>query len=419
MIISSVQAEKPHDPPDGKAAPEANDSQLNMIEVLPFRSYEPRRVSKLGFKQFASSVEGGFQSISSSLSSFGSSLKGQMTRSDSYESQLPDILKSPQCPLASLSPDLLETPGREWESDLMVEDYILDVCDSQHIPYAEVRQLELAEEQDPFADAWEPRSHRSDSHENGSHGQVANVDQNEVNILQIPRSVTVPVKDMHRTSKASLLYHDSGRVPSPPQALVHQPRSWESDNTTSSEDPLISGNSREGRIKSTGLPDQDYFSFQPLPPGSLNALHCSGTRPIVISSSHKRIPISTWVFRSMRQPSKSRRKPRKVDGQENQFDHRDEEPTGLYRYPSTSTTCTKFTVASASSGSSAASLYLCHRCSLSGGGTTWSKKSASSKCGGHCKACGFPFPMSRSPPSRRSESSSASNQSEDSLSRFL
>ncbi|KAJ3145553.1 hypothetical protein HDU89_007050 [Geranomyces variabilis] len=349
---------------------------IDMMEVPAFRSYQPRRSSKIGFRSLASSVETRFHSFGSSLSSLGTNIKGRMRTSDyGSPSHIPDILKTPQNPLPSLC---LDPPLIKWESeDLLVEDYILDVCRTPThdrvsiIPktvFAPAAESQSKEEQNPFADTWAipettpPLScgwHESDVHSQLLSNAVKRQPSDDASLGSPGTNVCWP-----GSSISSLLYAEC----QPSLAMDAKPRP--EMHATVLPTSTIAG------------PPWDCLPADPPPQPMGNGREGPVARPKLAARS----------------PS---------------YPPDDSHDTRLHRHASASTTRTA--VSGASSGSSAASMYLCAMCGIGGGGGARRHGRLSGVGAGRsCGACEAPIL-----PADLDGTASVSAGSEGSLSRFL
>ncbi|KAJ3132592.1 hypothetical protein HDU90_006804 [Geranomyces variabilis] len=335
---------------------------IDMMEVPAFRSYQPRRSSKIGFRSLASSVETRFHSFGSSLSSLGTNIKGRMRTSDyGSPSHIPDILKTPQNPLPSLC---LDPPLIKWESeDLLVEDYILDICRTPThdrvsiIPkavFAPAAESHSKEEQNPFADTWAipetpPLScgwHESDVHSRLLSNAVKRQPSNDASLGSHSTNVRGP-----GSSISSLLYAEGppslamDAKPRPemhatvlPTSTIAGPR-WDCLPADPLPQPMANG--REGRM---------------LPARPIRAASAVLTVRPCFPNTWAELPLP--VALAVARPKLAARSP--------SYPPDDSHDTRLHRHASASTTRTA--VSGASSGSSAASMYLCAMCGIGGGG---------------------------------------------------
>ncbi|KAJ3158688.1 hypothetical protein HDU86_002653 [Geranomyces michiganensis] len=378
------------------------------MEVPAFRSYQPRRSSKMGLKSLASSVETGFQSFGSSLSSLGTNIKGRMRNSQyGSPSNLPEILTTPHSPLPSLS---LDPPLMKWESeDLLIKDYIFDVrrMPTQErasiipsVVFAPAVETASTDEQNPFADAFAiqdtPRSppdlHDRDIQDLSAYKYLNLRQSDDASVGPRPTKACWP-----GISTSSMLYGDvpyglpvdrklklPTNVSVPPTgAIGKQLLSW----MPADPPPQPIGNGREGRI----LP-------------ALPIRTASARLPVQHAHNKWNVPhfppaaVPTRPKFAARSPS---------------YPPDDSHDTRLHRNASASTARTA--LSGASSGSSAASMYLCAMCSIRGGGGARRHGRLGGFGGGRsCGACGAPIVQSDS-----DGNESVSAESESSLSRFL
>ncbi|TPX64123.1 hypothetical protein SpCBS45565_g06119 [Spizellomyces sp. 'palustris'] len=318
-----------------------------MVETIPTKTSKSTLFGKVDFRSVASSVETGLHTMSSSISSIGSSWRGRMKLAET--STLPDILRTPQSPLAFLSPHSLDLETGQIEPDLVVQDYILCLSRSSCDDTAPI--------ENPFADVQEINSdvtiYRPLTQVNKQDSALAIVNDLEPNggsgtLLQTARLGQTPSPRGEGGKLGDSRKRLSPSPKSPPPAILFIKngdakgvlRDCESRIRVCGPGPMAAPTREErgqiGRCRSMSIHQRPF--------------------PIVstIEGDRYRLGIPGY-YTSLARGTAT-----------------------LNRYPSNSSTCTKATTATGGSGSSAASRYLCRQCLsvLADGCTT-----------GTCKAC--------------------------------
>ncbi|KND04136.1 uncharacterized protein SPPG_01572 [Spizellomyces punctatus DAOM BR117] len=339
-----------------------------MVETIPTKTSKSTLFGKMDFRSVASSVETGLHTMSSSISSIGSSWRGRMKLAETPT--LPDILRTPQSPLAFLSPHSLDLENGQVEPDLVVQDYILCLSRSS---------CEDAVPINPFADVQEINTdvkiyrHLTQVNKEDSVVTIVNVEPTcgSGTSLQTARLRQSPPRGERAVDSRKRL---SPSLKSPPPAIL-----------------CIKNGDAKGVLRDCA---------------SRRSAH--GPGPMAAPTREERR--QSGRCRSMSSYQRPCSTPSTIDGDRYRLGSTGYSTpltrgtAALNRCPSNSSTCTKATTATGGSGSSAASRYLCRQCLnvLADGCTK-----------GTCKAC------LRDASSDVSVISVESGGSEGSLSNFL